>query len=190
MRIILPKQIGTKEGNLLFKKSEKIEDFDEGREIVNLLKESLERYRRGVGLAAPQLGISKRVFIINIRPTENHPKLPQIGFRAYLNPEILSVSSETNRDFETCLSVFYATLSGIVERPSYVKLKYLSLDGEEQIEDISHPFQARIVLHEYDHLEGKVFLQRMRPEDFSKLIWQEQLDLRKRFKGSQDEKNS
>lgn len=182
MEVILPKQIGTEEGKLLFKKSEKIEDFDEGRKIVNLLKESLERYRRGVGLAAPQIGISKRVFIINIRPTENHPELPQIGFRAYLNPEILSVSSEINRDFEGCLSIFYATLYGIVERPSYVKLKYLDLNGEEQIEEILHPFQARIILHEYDHLEGKIFLQRMKPEDLSELIWQEQLDLRKRFK--------
>ena len=63
MKVILPKQIGTEEGKLLFKKSEEIEDFDKGREIVNLLKESLERYRRRVGLAAPQIGISKRVLL-------------------------------------------------------------------------------------------------------------------------------
>jgi peptide deformylase len=179
MAIILPKQIGTKEGKLLFRKSEKVEDFNRGREVVNSLKETLNHYG-GVGLAAPQIGISQRVFVINISPVSNYPNLPRIGFRAYLNPEILSVSSETNGDFEGCLSVFYATLYGQVQRASYVKLKYLDVNGEERVEEINHPFQARVVLHENDHLDGKIFLQRMKTEDFSELYWDENLDLRKK----------
>jgi len=180
MAIILPKQVWTEEGKLLFQKSEKVTDFNQGRKIVKSLKEILERYG-GVGLAAPQIGISQRVFIVNITPNNNyHPDLPKIGFRAYLNPEILAVSSETNYDTEGCLSIFYGTLYGRVERGNYIKLKYMDVNGEEQIEEISQPFYARVVLHENDHLDGKIFLQRMKPEDFSGLLWDETLNIRKK----------
>ena len=179
MSIILPKQAGTEEGKLLFQKSEKVEDFNQGREIVDSLKRTLEYYG-GVGLAAPQIGISRRVFVVNIMPTKDHLQLPKIGFCAYLNPEILVVSSEVNSDLEGCLSIFYATLYGLVERSSWASLKYLDIKGEEQIEEIDHPFHSRVVLHENDHLDGKVFLQRMKEKDFSKLYWEENLDIRKR----------
>ena len=131
-------------------------------------------------MAAPQIGISRRVFIVNIMPTKDYPQLPKIGFRAYLNPEILAISSEVNSDSEGCLSIFYATLYGRVERSSWVRLKYVDMKGEVQIEEINHPFHTRVVLHENDHLDGKVFLQRMKEKDFSKLYWEENLDIRKR----------
>jgi peptide deformylase len=178
MAIILPKQVWTEEGELLLRKSEKVIDFSQGRKIVDSLKKTLERYG-GVGLAAPQIGISQRVFIMNIFPNNNHHlDLPEIGFRAYLNPEILAVSSETNYDTEGCLSIFYGTLYGPVARGSYVKLKYLDINGEEKIEEINQPFHARVILHENDHLNGEIFLQRMSPENFSKLSWNENLDIR------------
>jgi peptide deformylase len=177
MKAILPKQIWTDEGKLLFQKSEKITNFDEGREIVNHLKKTLDRYG-GVGLAAPQIGISKRVFAVNLDPDRGNANLPKIGFRAFINPEILSISSDTNYDTEGCLSVFYGTLYGNVERKSYAKVKYLDVKGEERIEDINHPFYTRVVLHENDHLDGKVFLQRITPENFLNLSWKEDLDIR------------
>lgn len=179
MPVILPKQIGTKEGKLLFQKSEKIMELDQGREIIVSLKETLEHYG-GVGLAAPQIGIPRKVFIVNIMPTRNYTELPKIGFRAYINPEVLNSSSETNSDFEGCLSIFYATVYGLVERSTYQKIKYLDINGEEQIDDISHPFHARVVLHENDHLDGKIFLQRIKTEDFSELYWEEDLDIREK----------
>jgi len=179
MGIILPKQVGTEEGRLLFQKSEKVEDFNQGRKIVDSLKKTLEYYG-GVGLAAPQIGISRRVFVVNIMPTKDYPQLPTIGFCAYLNPEIIVVSPEVNSDLEGCLSIFYATLYGGVERSSWVRPKYRDIKGKEQIEEINHPFHTRVVLHENDHLEGKVFLQRMKEGDFPKLYWEEDLDIRKR----------
>lgn len=178
MSIILPKQAGTDEGVLLFQKSEKVVDFNSGRKIVESLKNTLEYYR-GVRLAAPQIGISQRVFIVNIEPNQDEIQLPKIGFYAYLNPEILAVSSEVNGYSEGCLSLFYATLYGWVERPIWIKLKYIDMKGEEQVEEINSSFHARIILHENDHLEGKVFLQRMKESDFSKLYWDEKLDIRK-----------
>jgi len=179
MSIILPKQIGTEQGKLLFQKSEKVEDFDRGKEIVNSLKETINRYG-GIGLAAPQIGIPRRVFVVNIMPTKSYSQLPKIGFRAYLNPEILEVSLETNQDSEGCLSIFYATLYGLVERSSQLKIKYFDLNGKEYIEETQHPLQSRVILHENDHLNGKIFLQRMEKEDFSKLYWDESLDIRKK----------
>jgi len=178
MAIILPKQLWTEEGGLLFQKSEKVTDFDQARKIVDSLKKTLGYYG-GVGLAAPQIGISQKIFVVNISSGNNRcPGLPNIVFRAFLNPEILKVSSETNLDTEGCLSIFYGTLYGSVSRESYLKLKYLDIKGEEKIEEISHPFYARVALHENDHLDGKVFLQRIAPENFSKLSWNENLDIR------------
>ena len=181
MGIILPKQVGTEEGKLLFQNSVGVKDFDEGRKIVESLKKTLEHYG-GVGLAAPQIGISRRVFVVNISPTENYPGLPKIGFQAYINPEILEISQEINKDYEGCLSVFYATLRGLVERANSLKIRYLDINGEEQTEEIEHPFNSRVVLHENDHLNGKLFLQRMKTEDFSNLYWNEDLDIRKKDK--------
>jgi len=180
MTITLPKQAWTEEGKLLFQKSEKITDFNQARKIVKLLKETLEHYG-GVGLAAPQIGISQRVFVVNIIPNGYHPDFPKIGFQAYLNPEILSVSSEIDYDTEGCLSIFYGTLYGKVSRAKYVKLKYLDVNGKEKTEEISYPFHTRVILHENDHLDGKIFLQRMKPEDFSELSWNENLDIRKKI---------
>ena len=180
MTITLPKQVWTEEGKLLFQKSEKVTDFNQARKIVKSLKETLELYG-GVGLAAPQIGISQRVFVVNISPNnEYHQGFPKISFQAYLNPEILSVSSNINYDTEGCLSIFYGTLYGKVSRAKYIKLKYLDVNGEEKMEEISHPFHTRVILHENDHLDGKIFLQRMKPEDFSELSWNENLDIRKK----------
>lgn len=67
MAVILPKQAGTPEGELLFQESDKITKLSEGVKIVNSLKETLNYYG-GVGLAAPQIGISRKVFIVNLRP--------------------------------------------------------------------------------------------------------------------------
>jgi len=179
MSIVLPKQIGTEQGKLLFQKAEKVINFNQAKKIVNSLRETL-KYYGGVGLAAPQIGISERVFVVNIMPIRDFPQLPKIGFRAYINPNILTTSSETNSDIEGCLSVFYATLHGLVKRSSWLKLKYLDINGEERTEEISHPFHARVVLHENDHLNGKMFLQRMDEDDFSRLYWNEKLDIRKK----------
>ncbi len=184
MKVILPKQVGKEDGKVLFLKSEPVKDLKEAEEIVKILKETM-KYYGGVGLAAPQVGILKRVFVINIESNERYSqKIPNIGFKAYINPKILECSLETNIDLEGCLSVFYATLYGKVERPNYLKIKYLDLEGKEKTEKTIHPFQTRVILHENDHLDGIIFLQRMKKEDFSDLIWEEKFDIRKRTKNS------
>jgi len=179
MEPILPKQIGTEEGKLLFQKSEEVKDIEEAIKIVKLLKKTLDFYG-GVGLAAPQIGILKRVFIVDIRPSKKRPNLDRIGFRAYINPQIKEFSQEINKDVEGCLSVFYATLYGAVERFSRLKIECINTEGKRIIEEITDPFHARVVQHENDHLDGIIFLQRMRKEDFATLYWNEDFDIRKK----------
>lgn len=176
---ILPKQIGTEEGKLLFQKSEEVKNTEEALPIVKLLKETLDFYG-GVGLAAPQIGILKRVFIVDIKPSERRPNLRKIGFKAYINPQIRGLSSEVNKDVEGCLSVFYATLYGQVNRSNYLKIEYINQEGKRITEEIRDPFHARVVQHESDHLDGVIFLQRMEKEDFANLYWDENLDIRKK----------
>lgn len=179
MAVILPKQIGTSEGELLFRQTGEITDLKEAADIVNALKESLNYYG-GVGLAAPQIGISQKVFIVHLQHAKDDSDLPDVGWKAYINPEILEVSPQTNVYEEGCLSVFYATVYGAVARPDCLKIRYVDMKGKEHVDDIYHPFHARVILHENDHLAGKVFLQRMNPEDFARLHWEENLDIRKK----------
>jgi peptide deformylase len=179
MAVRLPVQMGTPQGELLFRKSEEITRLEEGIKIVNQLEETLNYYG-GVGLAAPQIGISRKVFIVHLQPTQDDPRLPNIPWKTYINPEVLDTSPETNVYSEGCLSVFYATLYGAVARANCLKIKYLDIKGKEHIDEIDHPFWARVILHENDHLNGKVFLQQMKTEDFPQLHWEEDLDIRKK----------
>ncbi|WP_411287275.1 peptide deformylase [Phenylobacterium sp.] len=104
----------------------------------------------GIGLAAVQVGVAKRVIVMDLaRPEE--PKAP----RFYINPEILWASDETAPYEEGCLSV--PEIYDEVERPSRVKLRYLNYQGEQVEEDAEGLF-AVCIQHEMDHLEGVLFI--------------------------------
>ncbi|GAA0085440.1 peptide deformylase [Clostridium sp. MB05] len=100
----------------------------------------------GVGLAAPQVGILQRIFVIDI--------YDDYGLRVFINPEILEVSG-TQMGEEGCLSVPGEFAD--VERPNYVKVKALNEKGKEFILEATD-FLARAVLHENDHLNGTLFV--------------------------------
>lgn len=105
---------------------------------------------QGVGLAAPQVGILKRLFIIDIGEEESEPMV-------FINPTILETSGEQT-GYEGCLSV--PDKSGKVTRPNYVKVKAydeelneFTLEGEGLL--------ARAILHEYDHLDGHLYVEKV-----------------------------
>ncbi len=178
MAIVLPKQIGKEEGEILFQKAKEIDNLKEAKEIAQSLIETLRKYS-GVGLAAPQIGISKRIFLIDIKKTERYSEIgKEVKEKIFINPKILEFSKEKNIDFEGCLSVFYGSLYGKVERANSLKVEYLTLKGKKVVEEIEDPFYARVFQHEFDHLNGTIFLQRMKKEDFSELIWDEERDIR------------
>jgi len=114
--------------------------------------------RNGVGIAAPQVYISKRVIIVASRPNPRYPDAPEMDAVVMVNPEILEFSNEVCLGEEGCLSV--PDERGQVERAETVKVRYLTLEGEV-VETIYHGFPARIVQHEVDHLNGVLFVERI-----------------------------
>ena len=114
--------------------------------------------RNGVGIAAPQVYISKRVIIVASRPNLRYPDAPEMDAVVMVNPEILEFSQATCLGEEGCLSV--PDERGQVQRAQSVKVRYYTLQGEV-IETAFEGFPARIVQHEVDHLDGVLFVDKM-----------------------------
>ena len=117
-------------------------------------------HTEGVGLAAPQINKSIRLFVIDADPfTENYPEAK--GFKkVFINPEIVEVSEEKWTFREGCLSL--PAMNEDVERPAKVTVNYLDenfVEHEEEFDGIC----ARVFQHEFDHLEGKVYVDRVAP---------------------------
>jgi len=104
----------------------------------------------GIGLAAIQVGVAKRVIVMDLA-REGEPPAP----RYFINPEILWASEETAPYEEGCLSV--PEIFDEVERPSQVKLRYLDYDGKT-VEEDAEGLYAVCIQHEMDHLEGVLFI--------------------------------
>jgi len=112
----------------------------------------------GVGLAAPQIGLSIRLFVIDASPLqEDHPELKDFK-RTFINPKIVKCSEETILYNEGCLSI--PSVREDIERPESVVIQYYDENFIPHEEEF-HGFAARIVQHEYDHLEGILFTDRM-----------------------------
>lgn len=112
---------------------------------------------RGVGLAAPQVAWSVRLFVVNISADPDEPGLE----RVYINPELSRPAEEagtTDKDEEGCLSI--PGVRGKVVRPHRVVVKALDLNGEPFEEEIDG-LHARVVQHEFDHLDGILFISRL-----------------------------
>ncbi|MCQ2342916.1 MAG: peptide deformylase [Paludibacteraceae bacterium] len=139
------------------------EDVVQGEMDVNQLLADMQEtltQAEGCGLAAPQVGLSKRLFIVD--GTELGDEYPDCkDFKqAFINPEIVEESEETSVYSEGCLSL--PGISENVIRPKTITIRYQDAAFEWH-EDTYTDFKARIVLHEYDHLEGHVFTDRISP---------------------------
>jgi peptide deformylase len=109
----------------------------------------------GAGIAAPQVYVSSRVFILSIRPTPRYPNAPDVEPMAVINPEILWASQEKEKDWEGCLSV--PGIRGKVPRPREIAVRFTTGDGKT-VERSFSGFAARVFLHENDHLDGLTWL--------------------------------
>lgn len=147
----------------------KLEPFDFESNSAKKISEDLIDsmiYHNGVGLAANQIGINARVFSMI------HEKNPLVLF----NPEIISVSDEKIRMEEGCLS--FKGLYPKVNRPVGVSIKFYDVDNQPMIANFID-FSARIVLHEYDHLNGILFHDRSSKFDLSNAMKKRPIYLRK-----------
>ena len=112
----------------------------------------------GVGIAAPQVFESLALFIIASRPNPRYPHAPLMAPVAMINPEILWVSDVKEKGWEGCLSI--PGLRGQVPRSTRLGVRYLDRRGilrEEEYAD----FPARVLQHEFDHIQGIVFIDRI-----------------------------
>ncbi|GAA5189525.1 hypothetical protein GCM10023322_42560 [Rugosimonospora acidiphila] len=130
------------------------------REVVNRLLTALDRicelhvFGKGMGLAAPQLGLDWAAAVV--RTPE--PDLPPV---VLLNPSVVGASSEADEQFEGCLSFF--DVRGRVRRPMWLEVRHLTFTGAATI-TVFEQGLARLVAHEIDHLEGRLYVDRMPPD--------------------------
>jgi len=129
-----------------------------GEDVSSLISDMFETMYAapGRGLAAPQVGVLKRVFVMDVTWKEGE-RSPL----ACVNPEILEVSAEAAMAEEACLSI--PGVAASVERPARVRLAWTGEDGARHEEDFE-AFWAICAQHEYDHLDGKVIFDRLSPE--------------------------
>lgn len=112
----------------------------------------------GVGIAAPQVSESYRLFIVASRPNPRYPHAPEMEPTPMINPRIVASSPDKVKGWEGCLSV--PGIRGLVPRAQAIEVEYVSRDGKLHRREFTD-FVARIFQHEYDHLDGIVFLDRV-----------------------------
>jgi peptide deformylase len=136
-------------------KANEVADFDES--VTSLVERMtmLMEEARGVGLAAPQLGVLRRVLVY--RTGEEDPVV------ALVNPRVVTTGEETEISEEGCLSLGAATVVVEVERPTAITVEASSPEGEAlRVE--AEGLQARVIQHELDHLDGVLTIDRTTPE--------------------------
>ena len=140
---------------LLLMRSSKINIFD--KNLVNLSKDLIDTMydADGVGLAAPQIGINKRIFVMDCS-SENEEK----DCRVVINPEIEHASEELGSYKEGCLSI--PGITEEISRPKVIKVLYQDLNGVLQ-RDTYDDLWSICFQHELDHLNGKLFIDHLRP---------------------------
>ena len=165
----------TRMGNPVLRKS--AEDItkeylktDEFRQLLVDLKDSMDHYG-GIGIAAPQIGVSLKVAIIELMGFNRYGQEVNLPLTAFINPEIEFLDETPQGFWEGCLSV--PGLRGFVERPSKVKVSYLNPQGDKN-EIIADGFLATVLQHELDHLFGVLYVDRIK--DTKLLSYQEEYD--------------
>mgnify|MGYP001614781217 FL=1 len=125
--------------------------------ILDDMVETMREYD-GVGLAAPQVHLSKQIAVIEVTENRRYPGEKPIPLTVLINPKILQMSKRQLVDWEGCLSI--DEFRGQVPRAEQLEVEAYTRTGE-RVRFQAHGFFARVIQHECDHLAGKVFLDRM-----------------------------
>jgi peptide deformylase len=112
----------------------------------------------GMGIAAPQVSVSRRIIILSPKPNARYSYAPTLEPTAMINPEMTWSSSEMDKDWEGCLTV--PRIRGLVPRHRAIRVHYQTREGVQE-ETEYDGFLARVFQHEVDHLDGLVFLDRV-----------------------------
>src|SRR5258706_12527913 len=126
------------------------------RALVEDMKDTMAA-KSGAGLAAPQIGVEKRVVIFGVSRNPRYPDAEEVPFTVLVNPQVVLLTREIEEDWEGCLSV--PGMRGMV--PRYTRLRYSGFDADGiPIERVAEGFHARVVQHECDHLDGSLYPKR------------------------------
>ncbi len=146
---------------------------DQKGELQNFIDNMIDTMREedGVGLAAPQVNRSLQIVVLEYENNERYPGESSIPVTVLINPVLSDYDEEKVLGWESCLSL--VDFRGLVPRSTSVTLKAYDRDGNK-IEKQAAGFEAVVLQHEIDHLNGKVFLDRM--EDLTQLAYQEEFE--------------
>ena len=146
---------------------------DQQGELQGFIDDMIDTMREedGVGLAAPQVNRSQQIVVLEYENNERYPDESSIPLTVLVNPVLSDYGEEKVLGWESCLSL--VDFRGLVPRSTSVTLKAYDRDGD-RIEKRATGFEAVVLQHEIDHLNGKVFLDRM--EDLTKLAYQEEFE--------------
>jgi peptide deformylase len=133
--------------------------------FIDDMIETMKEYD-GVGLAADQVHESKQVAVLQVDANPRYPDKPSVPLTVLINPVVAPATEEMEEDWEGCLSI--PDIRGRVPRYKTVRVKAWDRNANE-LEFLASDFHARVIQHEWDHLNGKVYLDRM--HDFSTLTF-------------------
>lgn len=150
--------------------SEKEISTEQFQTFIDDMIETMREYD-GVGLAAPQVHRSQRVSVIEIDDNPRYGGKKNVGLHVFVNPKLEALTSDTNSYWEGCLSV--PGLRGLVARPNKVKVSYLDRHGKKK-EMQAEGFLATVLQHEFDHLDGKLYVDRL--TDTTKLVFDQEFE--------------
>ena len=153
-----------------------VTDFSDARlrNIIRDMRDTMQE-KGGVGIAAPQIGVNLRIIMFGFESNARYPYEDSVPFTVLMNPVIDILSDEMVDGWEGCLSV--PRLRGLV--PRYQKIQYQGYDLDGQlITRMAEGFHARVVQHEYDHIDGILYPQRIKDmryfgfeEELVDIIW-------------------
>ncbi|HEV8723536.1 MAG TPA: peptide deformylase [Candidatus Binatia bacterium] len=135
------------------------------QKFIDDMIETMKEYE-GVGLAADQVHESKQIAVLEVADNPRYPQKPRVPLTVLVNPKITPLSEDMEEDWEGCLSV--PDLRGRVPRYKSIRVQASDRTGNA-LDFVADDFHARVIQHEFDHLNGKVYLDRMR--DFSTLTF-------------------
>lgn len=151
---------------VLTKKAKLVSEITtETRKLVEQMIETMDA-GHGVGLAAPQVHHSIRLFVMRTPIEDEQNKIEWGEVEVFINPKLSMPSKETWKAVEGCLSI--PSIRALVERPKKIIVEYTSLDGKVR-KRLFSGWEARVIMHETDHLEGVLFIDRLEQEDRLKL---------------------
>lgn len=139
------------------------------QKFIDDMVETMKEYD-GVGLAAVQVHEPKKIAVLEVTDNPRYPNKPKVPLTVLVNPSFTPLTEETEEDWEGCLSI--PELRGIVPRHKNIRVQARDRHGK-QLDLVASGFHARVIQHEWDHLHGKVFLDRMR--DLSTLAYLQEL---------------